>query len=61
MSGTISSNPTRTTSKWVRLEKMKISEIAKTKQRHGKQLYHTLFIANWFLMSLREQREYPQS
>jgi hypothetical protein len=32
---------------------MKISEIAKTKQRHGKQLYHliyTLFIVNWFLM-----------
>ena len=44
---------------------MKISEIAKlAKQRHGKQLYHliyTLFIVNWFLMALREQREYPQS
>jgi hypothetical protein len=43
---------------------MKISEIAKTKQRHGKQLYHliyTLFIVNWFLMALREQGEYPQS
>ena len=44
---------------------MKISEIAKTKQRHGKQLYHLiytpLFIVNWFLMALREQREYLQS
>jgi hypothetical protein len=56
-----------TTSKRVRLVKMninKISEIDKIKQRHGKQLYHliyALFIVNWFLMTLREQREYPQS